>query len=236
MKDQENDNGNSLERPELETEAGKLRSERVYSSRRGRFLDSGTVRPAGGGRVRRILYALLPLACVAGAVLLLSLPALRMGAVEKIAGIFIPDPENTLYELPAPPPRAANVTEQFQVSSSAVLEDDEILYADTPQPGKIEPFTEEAEPVRLARTPGSLEAFAFMKEDEGVVGALLRGESGGFEFRDWSLVSQTPPVYLLDIVAVPSGQENELHLVFSVDMAKKEIVPLSQAARDFMRQ
>ena len=234
MREPENGNGNSPGVPDLETEAGRLRSERSRS-RRSRFLDSGTVEPVRGSLVRRVLYALLPIACVAGAVLLLSLPALRMGVVERIAGIFVTDPDNTLYDLPAPPPRAANITEQFQ-ASSAVLEDDEILYAETRQPEKIEPFTEETEPVKLARTPGSLEAFAFMKEDEGKAGALLRGEASGLEFRDWNLVSQTPPVYLLDIVAVREGQESELHLIFSVDISKKEIAPLSQAARDFMRQ
>lgn len=111
-----------------------------------------------------------------------------------------------------------------------------MLYSGSSQPEKIEPFSEETEPVKLARTAGSLEAFAFMKDDDGPVGALLRGENSDLEFQTWNLVSQTPPTYLLDIVILPSGQEKESHLIFSVDMSRKEIVPLSQAARDFMRQ
>ena len=57
-----------------------------------------------------------------------------------------------------------------------------------------------------------------------------------WSFKTWNLVSQTPPIYYLDIVTSPPGQETELHLIFSVDLSRKKIVPLSQAARDFMAQ
>lgn len=102
MKDQENNSGNSIDKPELESEASQLRTERVYPSRRNRLPESGTVAPAKGRRLRRFLYAMVPVACVAASVLLLSLPALRIGVVEKAAGIFVPDPDNQLYDLPAP--------------------------------------------------------------------------------------------------------------------------------------
>ncbi len=234
MEEQGTDGNGKVSKPELESEASRLRREKLFPHGTG-SLDSGIVTPVKGGRLRRIIYTLLTLACIAGAVLLLALPGLRTGLAEKMAGTFDPDQDNRLYILPAPPPKAPNVTEQYQASSDA-LEDDEILYSGQQQPEKIEPFSEIKEPVSLPRTPGSLDAFAFMQEDKGLVGALLKGERAEMEFKTWNLVSQTPPIYYLDIVTSPPGQETELHLIFSVDLSKKEIVPLSQAARDFMAQ
>ena len=205
MEEQGTDGNGKVSKPDLESEASRLRREKLFPHGTG-SLDSGIVTPVKGGRLRRIIYIFLTLACIAGAVLLLALPGLRTGLAERMAGTFVPDQDTRLYILPAPPPKAPNVTEQYQVSSD-ILEDDAILYAETRQPEKIEPFSEKKEPVNLPRSPGSLDAFAFMQEDDGLVGALLKGERGEMEFKTWNLVSQTPPIYYLDIVASPSGRK-----------------------------
>ncbi len=232
MEEQGTESNGRLKKPELESEASRLRRERLYPRANG-SLDSGVVVSAAGGSLRRIIYTLLTLACIAGAVLLLALPGLRTGLVEKMAVTFIPDPDNQLYILPAPPPKEPTMTELFQVSSDA-LEENEILYAETRQPEKIEPFSEKKEPVSLPRSPGSMDAFALMQEENGPLGALLKGENSELEFKTWNLVSQTPPIYYLDVITSPPGQETESHLIFSVDLGKKEIIAMSQAARDFM--
>jgi len=234
MEERKISSSSNLSKPELEAEARKMRRDRFFGRGRGR-LDSGTVLPSAGGLLMRIVFVLVTLVCVISAVLLLALPGLRNGVVAQMAGMFTPDQDNRLYNLPAPPPKAPNVTEQFQ-GSSGVVADDEILYSGSQQPGKIEPFSEKSDPVNLPRTPGSRSAFAFMQEDDGLIGALLKGKNGDLEFKTWNLISQTPPIYLLDLVALPSGEEKELHLIFSVDMSKKEIAALSQAARDFIGQ
>jgi hypothetical protein len=234
MEEREINSSDNSRKTELEAEAGKLRRERFFTRSKGPR-DTGLVTPSKGGGYRRIVFILVSLVCLLGAVLLLAIPGLRRGITVQMAGVYTPEPDNRLYKLPAPPPKAPNVIEQFQVASGNAGSDD-ILYSGSQRPDKkIEPFNEKKESVNLQRTPGSRSAFALMEADESLIGVLLKGENSEMEFKTWNLVSQTPPVYLLDIVAEPSGEEKELHLVFSVDMEKKEIVPLSQAARDFMR-
>lgn len=222
------------EAPDLEAEAREIRREKL-SPRGIRRGDSGMITPVRGSRLKRVLFVITSLAAVSGAVLLLAFPGFRTGIVRQIAEVFAEDPENRLYSLPAPPPRDPNVTERYQ--APADVDDDAILYSGPEPPEKIEPLgEEESEMATLPRSPGSREAFSFMEQDEGLVGSLLRGEIADLEFRDWNLISQTPPVYLLDIVAAAPGEELEQHLIFSVDMAKEEISAMSQAARDFMRR
>lgn len=223
-----------LSKSELEAEARKMWRDRFFARGSGKR-DTGTVSPLTGGLLRRIVFILTTLACLIFAALLLALPGLRLGVAAQMAGIFAPDQDNRLYNLPAPPPKAPNVNQQFQ-GFSGVAADDEMLYSGSRQSDKIEPFSEKSDPVNLPRTSGSRSAFAFMQEDDAQLGALLKGENSELEFKIWNLISQTPPVYLLDLVAMPSGEEKELHLIFSVDMSKKEITALSQAARDFMGQ
>lgn len=232
---EEEKNSSNNDALDLEAEASEIRREKLFRSRKS-GKDSGIVTPPGGVSLWRIVSAVTAIAVVLAAVVLLAVPGLRTGIVEQAAGVFLPGPDNTLYELPAPPPKAPRVTESFQESGGFDPESGIMYSGETAQPEKIEPFGgEKKEAVKLPRTPGSRGAFALMQEDDGPLGKLLEGESGGLEYKTWNLVSQTPPVYLLDIIAVPAEGEEELHLIFSVDMGKKEITPLSQAARDFMK-
>jgi len=237
MDDQENRDIEENEKPDLESEASELRREKLFRRRgRGRK-DAGTVKPAGKGIVRSAVYASGVLVLVLGAVILLAVPGLREPVARQLAGVFVPDPDNTLYDLPAPPPRSPRVSEQYRESPD-FDPDEDILFSgsNTRQPEKIEPFGgEKQEAVKLPRTPGSRGAFAFMQEDDGKLGELLKGEGGSLKYQTWNLVSQEPPVYLIDVIAESVEDGSEQHLIFSVDMGKKEVTPLSQAARDFMR-
>jgi len=233
MKDEANRPDTGPDKQELEAEARRIRREKLTSGsvRKG---DYGVVSPVKRGFLRKLLYVSLSFLALLLAALLLAVPGIREGFSERMAGLFVPDPENQLYELPAPPPRAPNVTEQFEVPPDSM--DDEILYSGPQQPEEIEPFSEEQEMVNLPRSSGSRDAFAIVEESEGPAGRLVRGEVEGREFKTWNLVSQNPPEYLLDIIAVLPGEEREQHLIFNVDVSSGDIEAMSQAARDLMRR
>jgi len=235
MEERDYQDGNSSGSPGLEEAARELRREkRTGRNRPGR--EFGTVPAAGPGLLKRAFFFAFSFAAVAGAVLLLALPGLRTGIVEQAAGLFIPGPDDELYKLPAPPPKAPNITQEFHFPAQAV-DDDAILFSSSrpvPLAEEDEAEASAAEPVLLPKSPGSLEAWAFLQQVEGPLGELLNDQDEKLEVKAWNLVKEAPPVYFLDVVVVPAGQTSEQHFVFSVDLGQKAVNPLSQAARDFM--
>lgn len=233
MQDEANKAGTGPGKSELEAEARRIRREKLASGsvRKG---DYGVVSPVKRGILRNLLYVSLSVLVLVLAALLLAIPGFREGVSERMAGLFVSDPENRLYELPAPPPKAPNVTEKFEVPPESM--EDEILYSGPRQQEEIEPVSETQEMVNLPRSQGSRDAFGLLEESEGPAGRLVKGEIEGLEFKTWNLVSQDPPEYLLDLIAVNPGEEREQHLIFRVNLSSGDIEAMSQAARDLMRR
>ena len=124
---------------DLEAEASEIRREKLFGRRKS-TPDSGIVNRTGGGSLWRFLSAIAAIVVILAAVVLLAIPGLRTGISEQLAEVFIPGPDNTLYELPAPPPKAPNVTEQYREADGFDPEEGILYSGGTPQPEKVEPF------------------------------------------------------------------------------------------------
>jgi len=174
-----------------------------------------------------------------GAVYLLVFESQRQALVTLAArGLDLhKSSEEELFKLGAPPPKVVEPEVRVQGGGPSIFSDegiDGVLYADIEVEGMDERDDggeDEAEFITPARTEGSEKAFDFLTLTSDVVQQLIDGEIEGYTFKEWSPVQNNPPRFLLDLIVV-TAEEEELHLVWEVNMESESVRPLSQAARD----
>jgi len=176
---------------------------------------------------------------ILGAVYLLVFEGQRQALVTLAArGLDLhKSSEEELFKLGAPPPKAVEPEVRVQGGGPSIFSDeslDGVLYADIEVEGMDEredAGDDEAEFIAPARTEASKKAFEFLALTSDVVQQLIDGEIEGYTFKDWSPVQNSPPRFLLDLMVV-TAEEEELHLVWEVNVESESVRPLSQAARD----
>lgn len=77
----------------------------------------------------------------------------------------------------------------------------------------------------------NLAAYAYLRENSPSVALLVSNGIEGYGFKRWEPVQNDAPRYYISIVADVGGLESQL--IFQVDLEKKSVRPLSQAAREF---
>ncbi len=164
--------------------------------------------------------------------------------------------EGRLLRLP-PPSRQASIRQYVQGEPMAhfsvggsdssgfqppeFIEPDGILYYNLTPEQALAQASGQAGPASAAsaappeKTPDAVAAFEYLKESSEAARKLAEGEVAGYEFKEWRPVRNTPPRYLINLVAADS-QGREVSLVWQVDMEKQEQRAMSQQARELAAQ
>ncbi|MCH7604243.1 MAG: hypothetical protein IIB54_15920 [Planctomycetes bacterium] len=61
---------------------------------------------------------------------------------------------------------------------------------------------------------------------------LSQNELEGLAFSSWRPVKDEPPEFWIDLVAIRQPEEEEVHLIWSINTEDERVTALSQAARD----
>jgi hypothetical protein len=192
----------------------------------------------------KALILLLTLALLTGAVGLLLFPQERRGLVTALFGERLKPAsgDQVVYALPPPPPRTPPTRPTLavaagQAGASASDEVGGVLYTPSGPPVPGSGGTPAAAPAPPGfqpppRTPEAEQALGKLREQVQLIAQLLDGGLDDLQPVGWNPVKSTPPVFWLDVVA--RRGEQEVHLVWEVDMEKDRVRPLSQAARDLV--
>lgn len=192
------------------------------------------------GTVARACIAAVLLFSLGGGMVLLGSPDFRRVVVQWIAYRTFPgsDASARIFRLPPPPAEPAVAKVQSVVPAGVTSLEGEIegvLYATIPgpeAPGPAAPSQEQPGFAAPSKTPDAEEAMQVLQELSSVMGKIVAGEDENFVFQEWRPVKVEPPRYWLDVIVKRSEDEQEVHLVFEVDLEARSFRPLSQAARD----
>lgn len=209
--------------------------------RRKRFLEEAE--PAPFPDWKKAVYLVFLLLLLIGSVYLLIFENTRQNMVQTISGIFgvaALQAENRTFDLPPPPPKSAEQNVVVQSGGPFFSSDNEfegILYSTPGMDPTVDSGEDEEQPEFVAppKSEGSETAFNILKSKSQTIRALLEGQLAGFEFQEWNPVQNKPPVFFIDVVALRSTDQQEVHLVWEVHIENENIRPLSQAARDLER-
>lgn len=200
-------------------------------------------RPVSG--LWKVIYFLVILSVLGVSFLLLNSSAARETVARQIASTWFgayPSGEQ-VFELPSPPPRSVEPEVQMAGPQGGVRYTDEgfqgVLYQDddgiTAGAEGEESEMGEREFVPPAMTRETEEALSLLRAQSEPMGALLEGNLEGFEYKEWTPLQNNPPRYMIDLVAVRSDSNEEVHLVWEVNLEAETVRPMSQAARDLVR-
>jgi hypothetical protein len=132
-------------------------------------------------------------------------------------------------ESPAPvdaPRKEAPVVEQStpEPGNKPVLQ----RKTSAPDPDVESPTAEEVQ-----EEERSQEAFEMLKEKSAVAQKLIEGElQVDLNYQEWKMVRAREPEFWIDLIAQRSSDQEELHLIWSVNAETGVVTPMSQAARD----
>lgn len=169
----------------------------------------------------------------------------RYRLVERVVSATLsaarPEGQAELFELPPPPPREA---EPRVVAGSPIImssgDESVVLYSDTAPALATEESPESAEEAQGFTapeiTPATKEAYQLLIDQSPAMGQLVEGSLQGYEFRQWQAVQNEPPRFVIDFVAVRAPDQQEVHLIWEVNLQEGQVRPLSQAARDLAVQ
>lgn len=227
---------------EQEEPARELREQAETIRRMIRQRDMN-VEPSRMADWKKATYLVLIVSAIFGSVYLLVFENQRRALVAFAArGIDLDRPaQEEIFKLGAPPPKAAEP--EVRVQGPAIFSDDEldgVLYADIEleeEGGERDRDRGDTDPefIRPARTEGTQKAFEFLSQTSDLVQQLVDGRLEGYTFKEWNPLQNDPPVFLLDLTALKAENEQELHLIFEVNLQDETVRPLSQAARDLVR-
>ncbi len=193
--------------------------------------------------VSKFLILLLTLALLVGAVGLLVFPQQRRQLVATLFGEKLKpvSGDQIVYSLPPPPPKTPASRPAFPVvagqPSSGPPGDavEGVLYTRSGPPLPGSAAAAEAAQTQPGfqpppRTPEAEQALAVLRGKVELIARLLDGQLEDMEAVGWNPVKAEPPVFWLDVVA--KRGEQDLHLVWEVNVEREVVRPLSQAARD----
>ena len=83
------------------------------------------------------------------------------------------------------------------------------------------------------RTPHSKAAYELLKEKSEIVKDLARNDLPNWHLKSWNPVKDHASECWIDLVVFNKVDREEVHLIFSIDTGTGQVLPLSQAARDF---
>jgi hypothetical protein len=225
----------SIAKTELKSEAEALRRELAGKSQ--------ILQPDEFARWKKLVFAVLLFGVVAAAVFLLIFDGQRLGLLTEVAGVWLGrdvDESSPILKLPPPPPREAEARIRYPDTISyeggEFSEFDGVLYSSSSD-GDLGAAEEEDSGsqqrfVNPAKTEESQKAFEFLKENSSVAGQLADNTLEGYEWKEWKVIRDDPPIFLIDLISTSTSDDRDLHFVWEVDLETGVVRPLSQAARD----
>ena len=140
-----------------------------------------------------------------------------------------------VFRLPAPPPRTVEPRVVYEGSPSIIIRSADVLAQLSPEEATA---AEEVAPTRSVppptpgKSPANSEAFALLLRNSETARRLAGNEIPEYQFKDWQPVSDTPPVFIVSLVASRSSDEKLLQFIWQVDTENGQVRALSQQARD----
>jgi hypothetical protein len=150
----------------------------------------------------------------------------RMQGRQEAAGVF---------RLPAPPPRTVEPRVVYEGSPSIIIRPADVLAQLSAEEAAA---AEDAAPTRSlpppapGKSPANSEAFALLLRNSESARRLAGNEIPEYDFKDWRPVSDSPPVFMVSLVASRSSDEELLQFIWQVDTENGQVRALSQQARD----
>ncbi len=221
---------NSTAQPEAPTEAARLR------------LQAENLRQSREVPLRRQEYSILQKSAVlllvvlslAGSVFLLVDGAFRQRLIVKASDSwakYVGDEEQQgVFKIPPPPPRSVEPRVVYPAGTTTLgrVESEGTIYKS--EGSEDEPVEKTYVPPPKTAETGA--AFNLLRAKSQIAGKLAAGELEAWKFKEWKPVQSKPPIYFVDVVAVRVADSSEAHFIWSVDLQKQTVAPLSQAARD----
>ena len=106
-----------------------------------------------------------------------------------------------------------------------------ILFLDQ-VPGRRGEEEEAPAQVQLPRTDSNQGAYNVLLRLSNAASRLSENNLDGLEFSSWRPVKDASPEFWIDLVALRHPEEQEVHLIWSVNTENERVTALSQAARD----
>jgi len=194
---------------------------------------------------KKAFYFVLLVGSIVASTTLLIWDEARHRMVEQVVSVTLsaarPEGQAELFELPPPPPKEA----QPRVLAGAPVivssgDENVVLYSDTAPSLASEESpeaTEEAQGFTAPEiTPATKEAYQLLIDQSQIMGQLVEGSLQGYEFRQWQAIQNEPPRFVIDFVAMRALDQQEVHLIWEVNLQEGQVRPLSQAARDLVVQ
>jgi len=219
---------------EKEVRSGHLKDQ-AFSSRQSAAVQAGEFfeRPLAGWK--QLLYLFLVFGSLVSVVFLLIMEESRQQLIVSAGEILYQGDRADINRLPPPPPKviqARVVTVPGPGSSAPSPEEPRgILFLDQ-VPGRRGEEEEAPAQVQLPRTDSNQGAYNVLLRLSNAASRLSENNLDGLEFSSWRPVKDASPEFWIDLVALRHPEEQEVHLIWSVNTEDERVTALSQAARD----
>ena len=159
-----------------------------------------------------------------------------IGSMGKRWAYLYIEETDELLRLPPPPPRPVKykIVSGLTAPVQSASKESGVLFLDrqSSSPQREEEPTARTYPVK---NPANREAYTFLVGNSKVVQELSSNTVSKFQFQDWQPVKSNAPEFWIDVILArdSDGGQEEVHMVWSVNMESGLITALSQAARDW---
>ena len=223
---------NQAEEPEVSF--GHLKDQ-AFSSRQSAAAQAGDFfeRPVAGWK--QLLYLVLVFGSLFSVVFLLIEEESRHQVIASVGGVLYQGERVEINRLPPPPPKVIQarvvIAQGTGTSAPSPEEPRGILFLDQ---DPVRRGVEEATPapVQLPRTEFNQVAYNLLVRLSDAAARLSENSLEGLEFSSWRSVKDESPEFWIDLVAFRQPEEEEVHLIWSVNTENERVSALSQAARD----
>lgn len=235
MKDSEKDPSREKPPDQPVTSSGQLKNQ-AHSFRQSATAQSEELyeRPLAGWK--QVFLLLLVFGSLFAVVFLLIVDESRRQLIAFAGGILHQGERAEMNRLPPPPPKVIQArvvtVEGTGTSAPSPAEPMGVLFLDR-DPVWIRGEEEvPPAPVELSRTESNEVAFNLLVRLSDAAARLSQNELEGLAFSSWRPVKDEPPEFWIDLVAIRQPEEEEVHLIWSINTEDERVTALSQAARD----
>ncbi len=234
MSELENDPSRENQAEEPEVSFGHLKDQ-AFSSRQSTAAQAGDFfeRPVAGWK--QLLYLVLVFGSLFSVVFLLIEEESRHQVIASVGGVLYQGERVEINRLPPPPPKVIQarvvIAQGTGTTAPSPEEPRGILFLDQ-DPVRRGVEEEAPAPVQLPRTEFNQIAYNLLVRLSDAAARLSENSLEGLEFSSWRSVKDASPEFWIDLVALRQPEEEEVHLIWSVNTENERVTALSQAARD----